>query len=167
MLHSAPMRRARVGLAGVVVLCAGALGGVMLVGCGGGDDNGTDTPAGRAAVQYVDAYNARDFDRVCTLLSKSYKRERELVPGSSDEPEEEGELETGCAEYFKEHTSGAQTTLTLIDVQMRGAVANAHIRSKAEDTPDAEADETVGLARQANGSWKVTDITAYTPVASD
>jgi len=161
------MRRTGIGLAVVAVACAAAtVGGVLLVGCGGGDDNGTDTPAGRAAEQYVDAYNARDFDRVCTLLSKTYKTERQLVPGSSAEPEEEGELETGCAEYFKEHTGGAQTTLTLIDVQTRGAVANAHIRSKAEDTPGAEADETVGLARQPDGSWKVTDITAYTPVAS-
>jgi ketosteroid isomerase-like protein len=50
-------------------------------------------------------------------------------------------------------------------VQERGAIANAHIRSKAEDTP-GEADETVGLARQPDGSWKVNDITAYTPVAS-
>ena len=161
------MRRTGIGLAVVAVACAAAtVGGLLLVGCGGGDDNGTDTPAGRAAEQYVDAYNARDFDRVCTLLSKTYKTERQLVPGSSAEPEEEGELETGCAEYFKEHTGGAQTTLTLIDVQTRGAVANAHIRSKAEDTPGAEADETVGLARQPDGSWKVTDITAYTPVAS-
>jgi ketosteroid isomerase-like protein len=161
------MRRPGIGLASVAVLCAALVGGGTLAGCGGGDDNGTDTAAGQAAQQYVDAYNARDFDRVCTLLSKSYKRERELVPGSADEPEEEGELETGCAEYFKEHTSGAETTLTLIDVQERGAVANAHVRSKAEDTPNAEADETIGLARQPDGSWKVTDITAYTPAASD
>jgi ketosteroid isomerase-like protein len=160
------MRRPRIGLA-AAVLCAAAIGGGTLAGCGGGDDNGTDTAAGRAAQQYVDAYNARDFDLVCTLLSKSYKRERELVPGSADEPEEEGELETGCAEYFKEHTSGAETTLTLVDVQERGAVANAHVHSKAEDAPDAEADETIGLARQPDGSWKVTDITAYTPAASD
>jgi ketosteroid isomerase-like protein len=161
------MRRAGIQLAAVGVLGAAAIAGGMLAGCGGGDDNGTDTAAGRAVQQYVDAYNARDFDRVCTLLSKSYKQERELVPGSSDEPEEEGELETGCAQYFKEHTSGAETTLTLIDVQEHGAVANAHVRSKAEDTPDAEADETIGMARQADGSWKVTDITAYTSAASD
>ena len=60
----------------------------------------------------------------------------------------------------------AAATLTLIDVQKRGAIAKAHIRSKAEDTPGAKADETVGLARQSDGSWKVSDITAYTPVAS-
>lgn len=149
------------GLAALTLVCMG-----LLAGCGGGDNNGTDTPAGRAASQYVDAYNARDFNRVCDLLSKSYKAERELVPGSAAEPEEEGELETGCAEYFKEHTGGATTTLTLVDVQEKGGVANAHVRSKSEDTPGGEADETIGLARQRDGSWKVTDITAYTGTAA-
>lgn len=148
-------------MAALVLVCTG-----LLAGCGGGDDKGTDTPAGRAAAQYVDAYNARDFNRVCSLLSKSYKAERELVPGSADEPEEEGKLETGCAEYFKEHTGGAATTLTLVDVQENGAVANAHIRSESEDTPGGHADETIGLARQRDGSWKVSDITAYTGTAS-
>src|SRR5919204_4936197 len=141
------MRRTTgIGLAAVTIVCAG-----LLAGCGGGDDNGTDTAAGRAAQQYVDAYNDRDFDTVCTLLSKSYKAERELVPGSAEEPEEEGELETGCAQYFKEHTGGATTTLTLVDVQEKGAVATAHIRSESEDTPGGEADETIGLARQRDG----------------
>ncbi len=156
------MRATGIGLAALALVCA-----AVIAGCGGGDDNGTDTAAGRAAQQYVDAYNARDFDRVCALLSKSYKAERELVPGSADEPEEEGELETGCAEYFKEHTGGASTTLTLVDVQEKGAVAMAHVRSKSEDNPGGEADETIGLARQRDGSWKVTDITAYTGTASN
>jgi ketosteroid isomerase-like protein len=159
------MRTTGKGLVALATLCA--VGAVMLAGCGGGDDDGTDTAAGRAAQQYVDAYNDRDFDTVCTLLSKSYKAERELVPGSAEEPEEEGELETGCAQYFKEHTGGATTTLTLVDVQEKGAVATAHIRSESEDNPDGEADETLGLARQRDGSWKVTDITAYTPSASN
>jgi ketosteroid isomerase-like protein len=144
---------------GLAAVCAAAIGGAALAGCGD-DDNGTDSPAGRAAQQYVEAYNARDFDQVCTLLSKSYKAERELTPGSGEEPEEEGELATGCAEYFKEHTGGAATTLTLIDVQEKGAVATAHVRSKSEDT-SGEADETIGLARQSDGSWRVTDITAF------
>jgi ketosteroid isomerase-like protein len=149
----------------LAAVCAAALGGVALAGCGA-DDRGTDSPAGRVADQYVNAYNDRDFDQVCNLLSESYKRERELVPGSAEEPEEEGELETSCPEYFKEHTGGAVTTLTLVDVQDRGAVASAHIRSESEDTPGHEADETIGLARQQDGSWKVTDITAYTGTAS-
>jgi ketosteroid isomerase-like protein len=162
VLHSAPMRRTTgIGLAALAVACGG-----LFAGCGGGDDNGTDTAAGRAAQQYVDAYNARDFNKVCSLLSKSYKAERELVPGSADEPDEEGELETGCAEYFKEHTGGATTTLTLVDVQNRGSVASAHVRSESSDTPGGEADETIGLARQRDGSWKVTDITAYSGSAS-
>lgn len=163
MLHSAAMRRAGIGLA--VLAVAGA---AALAGCGGGgDDKGLDTPAGRAAQAYVDAYNGRDFEHVCKLLSKSYKAERELSPGSGAEPEEEGELETGCAGYFREHTGGATTTLTLVDVQERGAVATAHVQSSSEDLPRSKADVTVGLARQRDGSWKVTDITAFTGQASD
>ncbi|HEY7121650.1 MAG TPA: hypothetical protein VH329_03735 [Solirubrobacterales bacterium] len=158
------MRITGICLAGV---CAAVLAVAALAGCGGGgSDNGTDTPAGRAAEAYVDAYNDRNFDQVCNLLSQSYKAERELVPGSAEEPGEEGELETGCAEYFKEHTGGATTTLTLVDVQEKGAVANAHIRSESEDTPGQVADETIGLGKQQDGSWKVTDITAYTGAAS-
>jgi ketosteroid isomerase-like protein len=153
--------RTGIGLAALAIVSA-----ALLAGCGGDDVEGADTPAGHAAQQYVDAYNDRDFNRVCDLLSQSYKAERELVPGSAEEPEEEGELETGCAEYFKEHTGGATTSLTLLDVQVNGAVASAHVRSESEDTPGGEAEETIGLARQRDGSWKVTDITAYTGTAS-
>jgi ketosteroid isomerase-like protein len=159
------MRITAIVLAALAV-CAAAVGGVLLAGCGGGDAKGTDTPAGRVAQAYVDAYNDRDFNRVCDLLSQSYKAERELVPGTAEEPEEEGELEVGCAEYFKEHTGGAATTLTLVDVQQKGGVANAHIRSESQDLPGGEADETIGLALQKDGSWKVSDITAYTGTAS-
>ncbi len=153
--------RTGIGLAALLVVSL-----ALLAGCGGDDIEGVDTPAGQAAQRYVDAYNGRDFNQVCDLLSQSYKAERELVPGSAEEPEEEGELETGCAEYFKEHTGGASTKLTLLDVKVDGAVASAHIRSESEDTPGGEAEETIGLARQRDGSWKVTDITAYTGTAS-
>jgi hypothetical protein len=128
VLHFAPMRITRIRVGALASLSAAAVVAALAVGCGGGGDDVSDTPAGRAAQAYVDAYNTRDFDRVCTLLSKSYKRERELVPGSADEPEEEGELETGCAEYFKEHTTGAETTLTLLDVQQNGSAPSPRTR---------------------------------------
>ena len=113
------MRRTRIGIAVLSLICAAAF-----AGCGSGDDNGKDTEVGRAAQKYVDAYNARDFDELCNLLSQSYKAERELVPGSADEPEEEGELETGCAEYFKEHTAGAATKLTFLEGGAEGPDRN-------------------------------------------
>ena len=157
MLHSAPMRRTRIGLAVLALACAPAL-----AGCGGGDDDGGDTDVGRAAQEYVDAYNARDFDRVCSLLSRSYKAERELVPGSAAEPEEEGELETTCADYFKEHTAGAATKLTFLSAEQNGKVGTARLRSESEDT-NGEAEINMGWALEPNGAWQVTDLS---PTAS-
>jgi hypothetical protein len=147
------MRRTRIGLAVLALACA-----VAFAGCGGGgDDNGSDTAVGQAAQKYVDAYNARNFEVVCNLLSRSYKAERELVPGTSAEPEEEGELETSCADYFKEHTSGAATKLTFLDAEQRGQIGTAHLRSESEDT-NGEAEIAVTWALEPNGAWQVTDL---------
>lgn len=149
------MRRALIGLGLLVVLSA-----TLVAGCGGGDDNGKDTEAGRAAQRYVNAYNDRDFKTVCTMLSDSYKEERQLGPGGAVEPEE-GELRTGCPQYFDEHTSGAPTTLELLDVQEDGASATAHVRSVSEDAPGGEAELTLALTRQPDGTWQVNDLIAF------
>jgi ketosteroid isomerase-like protein len=154
------MRRTGIGIAVLAVVCAAAF-----AGCGGGDDNGKDTELGRAAQKYVDAYNARDFDQVCDLLSNSYKAERQLVPGSAAEPEEEGELETGCSQYFKEHTAGAATKLTLLDAQQKGEIGTAHLRSESEDT-NGTAEINMGWAREPNGAWQVTDLSPFSEGSS-
>ena len=154
------MRRTWIGIAVLAAVCAGAI-----AGCGGGDDNGKDTEAGRAAQRYVDAYNDRDFKTVCSMLSESYKEERQLGPGGAVEPEE-GELRTGCPQYFDEHTSGAATTLTLLDAEQNGQVGTAHIRSESEDAPGGEAELNMGLAREPGGAWQVTDLTPVTEASS-
>jgi hypothetical protein len=146
------MRRTRIGFAVLALICA-----LAFAGCGGGDDDGGDTDVGRAAQEYVDAYNARDFDKVCNLLSRSYKAERELVPGSAAEPEEEGELETTCSDYFKEHTAGAATKLTFLSAKQNGQVGTARLRSESEDT-NGEAEINMGWALEPNGAWQVTDL---------
>jgi hypothetical protein len=146
MVHFAPMKR----LAAVVVFAA------ALTGCG--DDDGQDSGAGRAAERYVDAYNDRDFNTVCAMLSESYKQERQFGPGGVLEPEE-GELRTGCPQYFAEHTSGAPTKLELEEVEENGSAATANLRSEAEDAPSGEVELTLALARQPDGSWQVTDLT--------
>jgi ketosteroid isomerase-like protein len=151
VIHFARMRRTGIGLAVVAVAWAGAL-----AGCGGDDDDGTDTAAGRAAQRYVDAYNDRDFKTVCSMLTDSYKDERQFGPGGAIE-EEEGQLRTGCPQYFDEHTSGAPTTLTLDEVEENGSVALAKVRSESEDA-GGEADLTITLARQPDGSWQVNDL---------
>jgi ketosteroid isomerase-like protein len=152
------MRRTGFGLAMLAVFGVAAAGGLVLAGCGG-DDDGQDSAAGRAAERYVDAYNDRDFKTVCSMLSESYKEERQLGPGGAIEPEE-GQLRTGCPQYFAEHTSGAPTSLTLDDVEEKGNVATAHLRSESEDAPGGEAELTLALARQPDGSWQVTDLTS-------
>ena len=151
MLHFAPMRRVTIGLAVLVAA------GLAFAGCGGGDDNGLDTPAGRAAQAYVDAYNAKQFNKLCEMLSESYKDERSIGSGGSDE---EGEERSNCGAYFQEHTAGAETTLTLEEVNVSGKVARAHVKTESGDSPGGESDQTVGLQEQPDGSWLVTDITS-------
>jgi hypothetical protein len=142
----------------IAVALAVAAGPLALAGCGGGgDDNGLDTPAGRTAQAYVDAYNGRHFTKVCQLLSESYKDERQIGPGGSDE---EGEKRSKCSAYFREHTSGADTKLTLDDVETHGQVATAHVTSESPDTPGGQAKQTVGLKLEPDGSWQVSDVTS-------
>jgi len=144
-----------IGLGLLAIVCFAAL-----AGCGG-DGDGNDTEAGRTAQRYVDAYNDRDFKTVCSLLSESYKDERQLGPGGAVEPEE-GELRTGCPQYFDEHTSGAPTTLELLDVEENGPSATAHVRSKSEDARGGGAELTMALTRQPDGTWQVNDLIAVT-----
>jgi ketosteroid isomerase-like protein len=152
MIHSAPMWRAGIGLAVLAVAVAAAF-----AGCGGGgDDNGLDTPAGRAAQAYVDAYNAKHFTRLCEQLSESYKDERAIGPGGTDA---EGEARSKCGAYFREHTAGAETKLTVDEVQVKGKVAEAHVTAESHDSPGGESKQTVGLQEQPDGSWLVLDVT--------
>jgi ketosteroid isomerase-like protein len=133
MIDSAPMTRR----AALILACA-----ALLAGCGGGDGN--DEPNAREAAQaYVDAYNARDFQRVCELLSDSYKQQLKAP---------------SCPAYFEEQSSGATTTLTLVDVQQNDDLATAHIRSQSEDS---SGNETAGFVRQQDGSWKLESVTGF------
>jgi ketosteroid isomerase-like protein len=143
MLHSGPMGRAGITLAVLVAVWA------SVAGCGGGGD---DSAAEGVAQDYVDAYNARDFDRVCNLLSDGYKAE--LLAGSGEE------VENRCPAWFEEQTSGAKTTLLLIDVEENGDEASAHIRSRSEDAAGTENDLTLRLIRQPSGDWVIVDLTS-------
>ena len=148
MVHSAQMRRTVTGLAALTVVVA-----VVLAGCGGG---GGDSPAQRAAQEYVDAYNAHDFGRVCKMLSNGYKAD--LLAGEGEEVEE-----ITCPKWFEEHTSGASTTFTLGDVEEGGGQAIAHVSSKSEDAPGAENELALRLARQPSEIWEVVDLTTAAP----
>jgi ketosteroid isomerase-like protein len=134
--------------AGMTLVVLAAVG-VCVAGCGGGSDSAAE----RAAQDYVDGYNAHDFERVCKLLSDSYKAD--LLAG-------EGE-EIRCPEWFEEHTSGSATTLTLVDVEENGDQATAHVRSESADAPGAQNDLALRVARQPNGTWRVVDLTTAPP----
>src|SRR2546430_9687587 len=133
MIDSAPMTRGAL----LILTCA-----ALVAGCGGG--GGSDQQSAKDAAQaYVDATNARDFQRVCDLLSDSYKQQLKA---------------SNCPAYLEEQTSGAATTLTLVDVQEKGNHAAAHIRSHSETK---STDETAGFIRQQDGSWKLAVVTGY------
>src|SRR3954465_3617152 len=126
MLHFAPMRQRT----GIALVAAAALCAAVLWGCGGGGgDNGLDTPAGRAAQAYVDAYNGKHFTKLCEMFTESYKAERSIGRGGTDE---EGEARSKCSAYFREHTGGAETTLTIESVSTQGDVATAQVRAESE-----------------------------------
>jgi ketosteroid isomerase-like protein len=119
---------------------------VGLVGCGGGDGGNDQQSAARdVAQQYVDAYNARDFGRACDLLADSYKQQLRI---GSD-----------CPGFLKEQTSGAATTLTLVGVDEKGNQAVAHVRARSTEGSGKEREESVGLIRQQDGSWRVAAVT--------
>jgi ketosteroid isomerase-like protein len=125
---------------------ASALIAVVLAGCGGG--GGDDQQSARDVAQaYVDANNARDFDRVCGLLSDTY--EDQLKIGSN------------CPAFLGEQTSGAPRTLTLIGVQEKGDTATARIRSRASDQSTLVGNETALFVRDREGDWRLVALTAY------
>src|SRR6266513_2278932 len=137
MIDSAPMKAGNIRLAVITAACVAAL-----TGCGGGG-GGIEPSARNAAQEYVDAWNKQDYAKVCDLYSDSYKQQLKA---------------SNCLAYLREQTSGAATTLTLVDVQERGNQAAAHIRSHSENK---SSDETAGLIRQQDGSWKLAVVTGY------
>jgi ketosteroid isomerase-like protein len=111
----------------------------ILAGCGGGGENDQQS-AHEVAQSYVDAYNSGDFAQVCDLLSESYRQQLKIG--------------ANCPAFFKEQTSGEATTLTLIDVQEKGDLATAHIRS-------GTANETAAFVRDQGGDWRLATVTSF------
>jgi ketosteroid isomerase-like protein len=140
MIDSHPMRPRWIRIAVLAAAC-----GMLIIGCG--DGSGSDQQSAKDAAQaYVDAYNAHDYGRVCDLLSDGYKQQLKA---------------SSCPAYLQEQSSGAATTLTLVDVQENGKAATVHVRSESEDTPGGQADQTLALQQQPDGSWQVSDVTSY------
>jgi hypothetical protein len=134
------MRRAGIGLAVLVAFCAAAVGGVMVVGCGGGDGDDGDQPmsAEETARVYVQAQNASDFARVCGLLGDPL---RQQLGGDN------------CVNFLREQTSGApRHTYRLNTVGESGDEATAYISTIGENGRPVKL--SLFLERR-DGEWKI------------
>lgn len=140
VIHSAPMRRIGIGLAVLAVLCAAVAGGVMVVGCGGDDGGDGDRPssAEEIARAYVQAQNAGDFARVCSLLGDPL---RQQLGGDN------------CVNFLREQTSGApRHSYTLKTVGASGDEGTAYITTVGETGKPVEL--SIFLARR-DDEWKI------------
>jgi hypothetical protein len=142
------MRRTGIGLAVLAVLWAGVAGGVMLTGCGGDDsgDGNHALSAEETARAYVQAQNAGDFARVCSLLGDPLHQQ--LGGGN-------------CVNFLREQTSGApRHTYTLKTVGASGDEGTAYITTVGETGKPVKL--SLFLARR-DDEWKIVGSGATAP----
>jgi ketosteroid isomerase-like protein len=121
--------------------CAAVL--AALVGCGGGGGSDDTSSAENAARAYVEASNDRDFDRLCNVLSESYKLQ--LHMGSR------------CVGFLQEQTSGAKRlSLKVADVQVNGDQAVAHVTGTIETETGTGQSRLQLQLQDVDGGWHVT-----------
>jgi hypothetical protein len=134
MLHSAPMRRTGIGLGVLAAILAVAIGG-----CGGDDSGDGHTLTAQGTAQaYVDAQNAGDFARVCSLLGDPL---RQQLGGNN------------CVNFLKEQTSGAPRHAYRLDtVGAGGDEATAYIVTQGENGKPVKL--SLFLERR-DGEWKI------------
>lgn len=119
----------------VTAVCAAAL-----AGCGGDDGSGGDQPmsASDTARAYVQAQNAGDFARVCSLLGDPL---RQQLGGDN------------CVGFLEEQTSGApRHAYRLITVGAGGDEATAYISTTGESGKPVKL--SLFLARR-DDEWKI------------
>jgi hypothetical protein len=134
------MRRTGIGLALLAVLCSGVAGGVMLAGCGGDDSGDGDQPlsAEETAAAYVQAQNAGDFARVCSLLGDPLRHQ---LAGDN------------CVNFLREQTSGApRHSYTLKTVGASGDEGTAYITTVGETGKPVKLSL---LMERRDGEWKI------------
>ena len=134
MLHSAPMRRTGIGMGVLAAALALVIGG-----CGGDDSGDGQAPTAQGTAQaYVDAQNANDFARVCSLLGDPL---RQQLGGNN------------CVNFLKEQTSGApRHTYRLSTVGAARDKGTAYIVTQGENGKPVKL--SLFLERR-DGEWKI------------
>ena len=128
------MRRTAIGLAVLAALAT------MIAGCGGDDSGDGDQAltAQETARAYVQAQNAKDFARVCSLLGDPL---RQQLGGDN------------CVAFLREQTSGApRHTYTLKTVGASGEQGTAYISTLGETGKPVQL--SLFMERR-DGEWKI------------
>jgi ketosteroid isomerase-like protein len=106
-------------------------------GCGGGSDG---SGASDAANSYVDAYNSKNAEQLCSLFSDHL---RQQLGGDN------------CARFLGEQISGVSNTLKVTKVDENGDHATADLESSGEK---GQASPLAIVLEKQNGDWKVSAI---------
>ncbi len=122
-------------------LCLLALAAaVVLAGCGGIGASSDEDKVKDVVNEFVDAGNARDFAKVCGLLTLQTR----AVYGGKQ-----------CATNFKSRARGTkkgQTEIEIVDVSISGTQARVDAKLKSGDNQPSEQQL---LLQKQNGEWRV------------
>ena len=105
-------------------------------GCGGGNDSG----ASDAANSYVDAYNSKNAEQLCSLFSDHL---RQQLGGDN------------CARFLGEQISGVSNTLKVAKVDVNDDHATADLESSGEN---GQAAPLAIVLEKQDGDWKVSAL---------
>ena len=111
-------------------------------GCGGGSD---ESGASDAAHSYVDAWNSKNAEQLCSLLSDHL---RQQLAGDN------------CARFLGEQISGASNTLKVTKVQTSDDHATAELESSGES---GQAVPLAIVLEKQGGDWKVSALARRVP----
>jgi ketosteroid isomerase-like protein len=117
------------------LVCAAALAGA--VGCGQSDQQ----QARDAVEDYADARNSGDFERVCELLSDSFKQTAAIGQN--------------CPAFVQEQTSGASGEFKVVQVSVNDDNATATL--DVEQGSDGPSRVQLRLVRQGD-DWRITSF---------
>jgi hypothetical protein len=123
-----------------LILACAAL--IAAAGCGGSSSDGGGENAQEAVAAYVQARNLDNSAEICDLYTDELKDSLQ----ASD-----------CESFVAEHTSGAASKLTIVNVQENGDHATATLQSPSESENANPVQTTIELQKQ-DGEWKISSL---------